>query len=168
MQAHDEDHRAEDGREAVSVLGYPTRWWRGRPPVTSFSGQTARGDATRGTLRVQFEFPNPDLVLRPGQFGRAKVLIETLKGALLVPQRAVQEVQNLNTVAVVGADNKVAIRTVKVGRRVDNNRVVEDGLRAGDRVIVEGIQNVQNGMTVTAKPAPADKPAAAAPPTGTR
>ena len=93
-------------------------------------------DATTGTLTVQFRFPNPGGLVRPGQYGRARFVIETKKGAMLVPQRAVQELQNLYSVAVVGADNKVAFKTVTVGPRVGSLWVVESGLerqRAGGR-----------------------------------
>jgi membrane fusion protein (multidrug efflux system) len=112
-------------------------------------------DPTTGTLGIQLEFPNPDLLLRPGQYGRARLLLETKTGALLVPQRAVQELQNLYSVAVVGADNKVAFRNVKVGQRVGSLWVIEQGVKLGDRVVSEGLQKVQDGMTVVAKTAPA-------------
>lgn len=118
-------------------------------------------DPTTGTLGIQLEFPNPDLLLRPGQYGRARLLLETKTGALLVPQRAVQELQNLYSVAVVGADNKVAFRNVKVGQRVGSLWVIEEGVKLGDRVISEGLQKVQDGMTVVAKTAPAAAPEAA-------
>ena len=99
-------------------------------------------------------FPNPDSVLRPGQYGRARLLLDTKAGALLVPQRAVQELQNLYSVAVVGADNKVAFRNVKVGPRVDSLWVIEDGLKPGEQVVAEGLQRCSDGMTVRTKPAP--------------
>ena len=109
-------------------------------------------DPTTGTLAVQFTFPNPDRLVRPGQYGRARFVVETKAGALLVPQRAVQELQNLYSVAVVGADGKVAFRNVKVGPRVDGLWVIEEGLKAGEKVVVEGLQRVREGMTVTTKP----------------
>jgi membrane fusion protein, multidrug efflux system len=109
-------------------------------------------NASTGTLGVQFEFPNPNSILRPGQYGRARVLIDTHKNALLVPQRAVQELQNQYTVAVVGPDQKVSFRNVKVGPRVDTNWVVEEGLQPGERVVAEGLQFVRDGVTVHAKP----------------
>jgi len=115
-------------------------------------------DPTTGTLAVQFTFPNPERLLRPGQYGRARFQVETKKGALLIPQRAVQELQNLYTVAVVGTDEKVSIRTVKVGPRVDNLWVIEDGLEPGEKVVVEGLQRVREGAVVRATPA---EPAAA-------
>jgi membrane fusion protein (multidrug efflux system) len=111
-------------------------------------------DATTGTLGVQLEFPNPDQLLRPGQFGRARMLLDTKAGALLVPQRAIQELQNLYSVALVGDDNKVTFRNVKVGPRVDSLWVVEDGLKPGERVVVEGLQRIREGMVVEAKTAP--------------
>ena len=127
-----------------------------RYPQTGKIGPVERAvDPTTGTLGVQIIFPNPDLILRPGQFGRAKALLETKAGALLVPQRAVQELQSLHSVAVVDDAGKVAFRSVKVGPRVDSMWVIEEGLKPGERVIVEGVQRVQEGMTVTAKAPPA-------------
>ncbi len=111
-------------------------------------------DPTTGTLGIQLEFANPDLLLRPGQYGRARLLLSTTTGALLVPQRSVQELQNLYSVAVVGADNKVAFRNVKVGQRVGSLWIIEQGVKMGDRVISEGLQKVQDGMTVAPKTAP--------------
>ena len=111
-------------------------------------------DPTTGTLGIQIQFPNPDLLLRPGQYGRARLLLDNKAGALLVPQRAVQELQNLYSVAVVDGSGKVAFRSVKVGPRVDSLWVIEDGLTASDKVVVEGLQRIQDGMTVSAKPAP--------------
>jgi membrane fusion protein (multidrug efflux system) len=112
-------------------------------------------DTSTGTLGIQIEFPNPEQILRPGQYGRARILLDTKAGALLVPQRAVQELQNLYSVATVGADNKVAFKNIKVGQRVDTLWVVEEGLTSGDRVVVEGLQRIRDGMTVDPKPAPA-------------
>lgn len=113
-------------------------------------------DPTTGTLGIQLEFPNPDLLVRPGQFGRARLLLDTHVGALLVPQRAVQELQNLYSVAVIGGDNKVAFRNVKVGLRVGSLWVIEEGLKPGEKVVVEGLQRIQDGQTVVSKPAPAE------------
>jgi membrane fusion protein (multidrug efflux system) len=126
-------------------------------------------DPTTGTLAMQITFPNPDRLLRPGQYGRARAVIEQRKGALLVPQRAVQELQNLYSLAIVGADNKVAFKNVKVGPRVDGLWVIEEGLKPGDRVVVEGLQRIRDGVTVspkTAEPTPAGS-GAAEPTTGT-
>ena len=112
-------------------------------------------DPTTGTLAVQFTFPNPDRVVRPGQYGRARFVTQTKTGALLVPQRAVIELQNLYSVAVVGAGNKVEFRNVKVGPRVDSLWVIEEGLKPGEKVIVEGLQKARDGAVVSPKPAAA-------------
>ena len=112
-------------------------------------------DPATGTLGVQFQFANPNQVLRPGQFGRAKILIDMKSGALLIPQRAVQEVQNLYTVAVVGPDQLVSFRNVTVGQRVDTDWVIEKGIQPGDQVVVEGLQRIQDGMKVVTREMPA-------------
>jgi membrane fusion protein (multidrug efflux system) len=136
-----------------------------RYPETGHLGPVERAvDPTTGTLGVQMIFPNPQLLLRPGQFGRARVQLDTKAGALLVQQRAVQELQNLYSVAVVDDGGKVAFRNVKVGPRVDALWVIEDGLKPGERVVVEGLQRIQEGMTVDPKPAPAQEARAGQPP----
>jgi membrane fusion protein (multidrug efflux system) len=111
-------------------------------------------DPATGTLGLEITFPNPDQLLRPGQYGRARLLLELRKGALLVPQRAVMELQNLYSVALVDGSGKVEFRNVKVGPRVDALWVIDDGLKPGEKVIVEGMQRVKAGDTVAAKPAP--------------
>jgi membrane fusion protein, multidrug efflux system len=112
-------------------------------------------DPTTGTLAVQFTFPNPERVVRPGQYGRARFVIETKAGALLVPQRSVVELQNLYSLAVVGEGNKVAFRNVKVGPRVDGLWVIEEGLKPGEKVVVEGLQKLRDGVVVSPKAAAA-------------
>ena len=112
-------------------------------------------DPTTGTLAVQFTFPNPGRVVRPGQYGRARFVMETKPGALLVPQRAVTELQNLYSLAVVGAGDKVEFRNVKVGPRVEGLWVIEEGLKPGEKVVVEGLQKVREGMVVSPKAAAA-------------
>jgi membrane fusion protein, multidrug efflux system len=119
-------------------------------------------DPTTGTLGMELVFPNPQQLLRPGQYGRVRILLDTKRGALLVPQRAVQELQSIYTLAVVDGD-KVAFRTVKVGQKVDSLWVIEDGVKVGEQVVVEGLQRIQDGMTVSAKPAPATPAGSAAP-----
>jgi len=111
-------------------------------------------NAATGTLTVQVSFPNPENVVRPGQYGRARILVDMKKDALLVPQRAVQELQSLRSVAVVGSDNKVTFRNVKVGPRVDTLWVIEDGVKPGEQVVAEGLQALRDGMTVRSKPMP--------------
>jgi len=112
-------------------------------------------DPATGTLALEITFPNPSQLLRPGQFGRGRLLLDTRAGALLVPQRAVMEIQGLYSLALVDAAGKVAFRNVTVGPRVESLWVIEDGLKSGERVVVEGLQRIKDGMTVVAKPAPA-------------
>jgi len=104
-----------------------------------------------GTIKVAGLFPNPGNFLRPGQYGKVRVATSIRKDALLVPQRAVAEIQGKYMVAVVGADSKVDIRPVKPAERVDNLWVILEGLKPGERVVVEGIQKVRPGMPVTPK-----------------
>jgi len=112
-------------------------------------------DVKTGTMTIVSLFPNPGYRLRPGQYAKVRAATETRQGALLVPQRSVQEIQGTYQVAVVGADNKVAMRTVTPGPRVGNQWVIDEGLEPGERVIVEGLQKVRDGVTVNPKPATA-------------
>ncbi len=112
-------------------------------------------DIKTGTMTILGIFPNPTQLLRPGQFAKVRATIETRRGALLVPQRSVQEVQGTHLVAVVDADNKVAMRSVSVGPRVGNLWVIDKGVQVGERVIVDGLQKVREGVTVNPKPAAA-------------
>ncbi|HLJ13953.1 MAG TPA: efflux RND transporter periplasmic adaptor subunit [Bryobacteraceae bacterium] len=96
-------------------------------------------------------FPNPGNVLRPGQYAKVRAATAVKQGALLVPQRAVTELQGSYQVAVVDSDNKVNVKTVKVGDRVGSLWIVDEGLKPGDRVIAEGVQKVRSGMVVTPK-----------------
>jgi membrane fusion protein (multidrug efflux system) len=109
-------------------------------------------DERTGTIKIATLFPNPGNILRPGQFAKIRALVETQKEALLVPQRAVNELQGRFQVAVVGPDNKVDLRWVKVGERTGPLWVIDEGLKPGERVIVEGIQKVKAGMPVVPKP----------------
>ena len=103
---------------------------------------------TTGALRLEALFPNPEYALRPGQFARIRVKIDMKRDALLVPQRAVSELQGSCQVAVVGPENKIHIQPVRAGERSGNLWVIEDGLQSGQRVVVEGIQKVREGLTV--------------------
>jgi len=105
-------------------------------------------DITTGTIRVVSAFPNPKNFLRPGQFGRIRASTYTRTGALLVPQRAVVELQGSFQLAVVGSDNKVNVRMVKVGERVGTEWIIDSGVKKGDIVVVEGVQKVRDGSTV--------------------
>jgi RND family efflux transporter MFP subunit len=109
-------------------------------------------DVTTGSIRIVSAFPNPNNILRPGQFGRVRAATYTRNNALLVPQRAVTELQGSFQIAVVGPDNKVSIRLVKCGERVGTQWIIDSGVKAGEMVIVEGVQKVREGSPVTPKP----------------
>jgi RND family efflux transporter MFP subunit len=105
-----------------------------------------------GSIRIAGLFPNPGNILRPGGYGRVRTAVRVQKDALLVPQRAVSELQGAYQVAVVDGENKVSIRTVKVGDRVGSLWIIADGLKAGERVVAEGVQKVRPGAQVNPKP----------------
>lgn len=108
-------------------------------------------DQKTGAIRMAGLFPNPGNVLRPGQYGRVRAVVSTIRDALLVPQRAVTQLQGGYQVAVVNSENKVELRPVKVGDHSGSLLVVEEGLNVGETVIVEGIQKVKSGTTVSPK-----------------
>jgi membrane fusion protein (multidrug efflux system) len=118
-------------------------------------------DIRTGSLRIVAEFPNPGNILRPGQFARIRVQSEIRKDALVVPQRAVMELQGTNQVVVIGPDNKAHIQPVTMGRRYEHMWIVEQGVKRGDRVVVEGTQKAREGAVVNPKPwmAPSPTPA---------
>jgi membrane fusion protein (multidrug efflux system) len=105
-------------------------------------------DVKTGTLRVRAEFPNPGKLLRPGMFGRIRVDLGTRSNSIVVPERAVAELQGRNFVWVVGADTKATQRAVQVGERVGGGFLVQQGLEAGERIVVEGIHKVREGAAV--------------------
>jgi membrane fusion protein (multidrug efflux system) len=123
-------------------------------------------DTQTGTLRVDLSFPNPRKTLRPGLYGKVKAESEVVKGALLVPQRAVQELQGTYTVLVVGEGDKVETRKVTPGQKVGSLWIIQEGLKSGDRVVVEGFQRLRDGMVVVPKQAAAPAPAASPAPAG--
>jgi membrane fusion protein (multidrug efflux system) len=108
-------------------------------------------DVKTGTIQVAVLFPNPDKLLRPGQFARIRAVIRNETGALLVPQQAVTQLQTKYQIAVVNADNTVDIRIVTPGERIGSLWIIKEGLKPGDRVIVEGLQKVRPGMKVEPK-----------------
>jgi membrane fusion protein, multidrug efflux system len=114
-------------------------------------------DEKTGTLTIIAEFPNPERLVRPGQFGRVRGAIDTVKDAVLIPQQAVMEEQSSRTVYVVDAGNKVVLRTVTLGERFENQVIVKEGVKLGERVIIDGLQKVKPGVIVT----PAEKSLAA-------
>jgi membrane fusion protein (multidrug efflux system) len=109
-------------------------------------------DVRTGTINIQVAFPNPGNVLRPGGYGTVRTVVRTERGALVVPQRALTELQGRYLVAVVGDQNKVTLREVKPGDQVGSMWVVKQGLRAGERVVAEGTQKVREGLQVVPKP----------------
>jgi membrane fusion protein, multidrug efflux system len=109
-------------------------------------------DPQTGTIRVAILFPNPENILRPGQYAKVRALMKTDKGALMVPQRAVSDLQGIYQVAVVEGDNTVKIRNVKVGERFEGFWIIQEGLKLGERVIAEGTQKVREGVKVSPKP----------------
>jgi len=109
-------------------------------------------DPSTGTIRIVAAFPNPGNILRPGQYGRVRVETNMKKGALLLPQSAVGQSQGSYQVAVVGSDHKVSMRTVKPGETVGTMWVIDEGLKPGEQVVVEGLQNLKEGTLVSSKP----------------
>jgi RND family efflux transporter MFP subunit len=109
-------------------------------------------DQQTGTIRIAAAFPNPGNILRPGEYGKVRAVTQIRRGALLVPQRAVTELQGTNQVAVVGPENRVSIRTVRTGEQVGTMWIITSGLKAGERVVAEGTQEVADGALVTPVP----------------
>jgi len=149
----DADPRAPRDIELELILAdgsvYPTR---GRAAALD-----RQVDVTTGTVLARGTFPNPGNVLRPGQYAKVRAVVEVKKNALLVPQRAVQDLQGVHQVAVVGADETVDVRTVQVDARVGSLWIITKGLKAGERVIVEGVDRVRAGQKVRpASSAPSD------------
>lgn len=120
-------------------------------------------DVKTGTIVAVGLFPNPGNLLRPGQYGKIRAETALDKGALLVPQRAVNELQGGYQVAVIGADNKADVRNVQAGQRIGNLWVIDHGLHPADRVVVEGFSRVKTGVVVNPKEAPPAAAQAAAP-----
>ena len=124
---------------------------RGRPAAVNRQIETETG-----AIQIEALFANPDSLIRPGGFARIRAVTETRKGALVVPQRAVQEVQGSHQVVVVGPDNTAEIRPVTTGPRYEALWVIDEGLKPGERVVVEGLQKVKAGVAVHPKPYVAD------------
>jgi RND family efflux transporter MFP subunit len=118
--------------------------------VFYFAGRAV--DQNTGAIQLAALFPNPSNVLRPGQYGKVRAVVRTQKGALLVPQAAVTDLQGSYQVDVVGADDKIAIRPVKVGERIGTMWIIQDGLKPGERVVAQGQQTLRPGTTVQPKP----------------
>ncbi len=121
-----------------------------------------------GAIQAYALFPNPDRILRPGQYAKVRAVTQQIDGAVLIPQRCVMQLLNINQVLVVKPDNTIEVRNVTLGDVAGSNWIVTSGLKEGDRVVVEGLQKCREGMTVDPEPyqapAGADQPAADAPP----
>ena len=122
------------------------------PREGTFDFADRQVDVGTGAIRIAALFSNPDAILRPGGYGRVRAVIRTERDALVVPQRAVSELQGSYQVAVVDQENKVSIRPVKVGDTSGSEWVISEGLKAGERVVAEGVQKVRPGMVVSPKP----------------
>jgi membrane fusion protein (multidrug efflux system) len=109
-------------------------------------------DVRTGAVLIQAQFPNPGNVLRPGGFGRISTVTRIQQGAVLVPQSAVNELQDGYLIAVVGSDNKVSLRAVKMGAKAGTKWIVSEGLNPGERVVAEGVQKVRDGTVVNPRP----------------
>jgi membrane fusion protein (multidrug efflux system) len=141
-------HLRSDDSPLELVLADNTRFpQRGR--IENTQNQV---DPKTGTLELQARFPNPQHRLLPGQFGRVRFQVDQRKSAILVPQRAVQQVQSIQTVYTVGQGNTVEARAVSTGERVGDSWIVNQGLKPGDRVIVEGQIRIRPGMQVSPTP----------------
>ena len=122
------------------------------PRAGSFYFADRQVNQSTGAIRIAGLFPNPGNILRPGGYGKVRTAVRVQEDALLVPQRAVSELQGGYQVAVVDGENKVSIRPVKVGDRVGTEWIVAEGLKQGERVVVEGVQKVRPGVQVNPKP----------------
>jgi membrane fusion protein (multidrug efflux system) len=122
------------------------------PEAGRFEFADRQVDPKTGAIRLAGLFPNPGNVLRPGQYGRVRAVTKLREGAIVVPQRAVSELQGTYQIAVVGADKKISFRTVKLGERTDSMWVIDDGLKPGETIVAEGTLKVRPGMIVATKP----------------
>ena len=136
--------RAKPGRRIELLLSDDSM----HPYLGALNVVDRKVDPQTGTLKVEVQFQNPGSYLRPGQFARIRAVVANLDNALLIPQRAIQEMQGAKTVMIVDATNKVAVRTVTVGEKSDDYIVILEGLNPGERVIVEGMQKVKPGSEV--------------------
>jgi len=144
-----EEREAQFKREPLELILADGRTYE-RPGSIYFADRQV--DPSTGAIRIAGLFPNPGNILRPGGYGKVRASSRTQKDALLVPQRAVSELQGGYQVAVVDSENKVSIRTVKVGERTGTEWIIDEGLKRGERVVAEGVQKVRPGMTVNPRP----------------
>ena len=151
IKEHQAKGRAKDEPDLELILGDGTVYkYRGH-----YYRVNRQIDIRTGTIEVQGLFPNPEAILRPGQYAKVRAAADIRRSALLVPQRAVQETQGQYQVAVVGSDNTVTLKNVKPGERVGSLWIINAGLSAGERVVTEGLQKVKDGIEVNPQPVPA-------------
>ncbi|MCD6597816.1 MAG: efflux RND transporter periplasmic adaptor subunit, partial [Bacteroidales bacterium] len=105
-------------------------------------------DPSTGAILVQAAFPNPEKLLRPGQFAKVRATVDVIENGILVPQRCVMELQGIHSVYVVNDENKIESREIKIGPTINEFWLVESGLKAGEKIVYEGLQKVRSGMTV--------------------
>jgi membrane fusion protein, multidrug efflux system len=160
IKEHEETGRAKNEPDLEMVLADGSVYkYRGH-----FYVANRQVNAETGTIEIQGVFPNPGSILRPGLYAKVRTAGDTLPGAILIPPDAVLETQGQYQVAVVDADNKVSIRSVKLGKMAEGLRIIESGVSPGERVITEGLQKVSDGMVVAptlASPQPANPPSSA-------
>jgi membrane fusion protein (multidrug efflux system) len=146
----------EKSKERQSSVAMPIRLVLADDSVFPHEGQIRNTvnqvDLKTGTLEIQGTFPNPEHTVLPGQFGRVRLLTHEARNVIVVPQRAVQELQSMQSVFTVGPDNKAQLRTIVTGDRVGDGWIVTQGLKPGDKVIVEGVQKVRPGAPVQPTP----------------
>jgi RND family efflux transporter MFP subunit len=148
------DHPDPDERERyLQGLEFDLRLADGNPypHKGKFYAEDRNLDTKTGSIRMEFTFPNPGNRLRPGQFGKVVAVIKVAKGALVIPEQAVTELQGNRLVAVVDSENKIAMRPVKLGERSGGMWQVIDGVKQGEKVVVQGLMKVPPGSTVTVK-----------------
>jgi len=148
------DHPDPDERERyLQGLQFDLRLSDGslHPHKGKFDAEDRNLDAKTGSIRMQLTFPNPGNRLRPGQFGKVRAAVKVAKGALVIPEQAVTELQGNRLVAVVDSDNKIAMRPVKMGERSGGMWQVVEGLKPGEKVVVQGLLKVRPGSPVTVK-----------------
>jgi RND family efflux transporter MFP subunit len=144
IKQHEEQGRAKNEPDLQLILADGSTYkYRGH-----FYVANRQVNVETGTILIQGVFPNPDYILRPGLYAKIRVAADIKRGALLLPQNAVLETQGQYQVAVVGEDNRVNLRTVQLGKQVGSLRIIDDGVKPGERVVTEGVQRVSDGMEV--------------------
>jgi len=143
--AKEEKFKEEDSKENVQLILSDRSTYKHKGHIDFIDRNV---DPTTGAILLQASFPNPDRIIRPGQFGRAKINIRNAENALLVPQKCLKELQGDYSLFVVNEENKVENRAVEIGLAVDDFRLIKSGLKPGEKIILDGIQKVRAGMEI--------------------